>query len=304
VVGDGSFLVEEFIDSITSQLDRVQDALRIKAVNRPLTYALKDMALELKVFVELDPQGKVRFRTSGPNEAGASVVHLGFTTITKPMIEENTISLAASRSPSLEEAGLAPEERLRLERMGVRNVGQLERLQSSAGVQSVARFSAVSVDRLKSALVLNRPRVTDLRPEPPRPEPPRPGPRPERPAPVRPAPAPAPPASVPPPARPRTPSLPPPVAAPPVLKVQPGTRRLYLSGNRLIGEQGPAAVRLNNEPLGVAEADDDRIVIEMPEGHRGGALEVSLPDGTVAAYELSVDGDESWGAWAPDEESS
>jgi hypothetical protein len=301
MVGDGSFLVEEFIDSITSQLDRVQDALRIKAVNRPLTYALKDMSLELKVFVELDPQGKVRFRTSGPNESGASVVQLGFTTITKPMIEENTISLAASRSPSLEEAGLAPDERLRLERMGVRNVAQLERLQSSAGMQSVARFSEVPIDRIKRALVLNRPRVTDVRPEPPRPV---------KPAPpvVKPAPAqPAPPVRVPPPApatRPRTPSLPPRVAAPPVLKVQPGTRRLTLSGNRLIGDDGPAAVRLNNQPLGVAEADDDRIVIEMPEDHQGGALEVSLPDGTVAAYELSVDGDESWGAWAPDEEYS
>jgi hypothetical protein len=254
-------------------------------VNRPLTYALKDMSLELKVFVELDPQGKVRFRTSGPNEAGASVVQLGFTTITKPMIEENTISLAASRSPSLEEAGLAPDERLRLERMGVRNVAQLERLQSSAGVQSVARFAEMPVDRIKRALVLNRPRVTDVRPEPPRPR--------------QPAPAPAPPVRMPPPppvAQPHTPSR------PPVLKVQPGTRRLTLSGNRLIGDDGPAAVRLNNQPLGVAEADDDRIVIEMPEDHRGGALEVSLPDGTVTSYELSVDGGESWGAWAPDEE--
>jgi hypothetical protein len=304
VVGDGSFLVEEFIDSITSQLDRVQDSLRIKAVNRPLTYALKDMSLELKVFVELDPQGKVRFRTSGPNEAGASVVQLGFTTITKPMIEENTVSLAASRSPSLEEAGLAPDERLRLERMGVRNVGQLERLQSSAGVQSVARFSDVPVDRLRSALVLNRPKVTGVRPEPPRPGT-QPGPQPGKPAPpvVRPAPPVRLPSAPQPPVRPRSPVLPP--AAPsPVLKVQPGTRRLTLSGNRLIGDDGPAAVRLNNQPLGVAEADDDRIVIEMPEDHRGGALEVSLPDGTVASFELSVDGDESWGAWAPDEESS
>ncbi|MES1245548.1 MAG: hypothetical protein ABUT39_28340 [Acidobacteriota bacterium] len=306
MAGDGSFLVEEFIDSITSQLDRVQDSLRVKAVNRPLTYALKDMSLELKVFVELDTQGKVRFRTSGPNEAGASVVQLGFTTITKPMIEENTVSLAANRSPSLEEAGLAPDERLRLERMGVRNVGQLERLQSSAGVQSVARLAEVPVDRLRSALVLNRPKVTGVRPLPPQPAPPvvRPAP-PVQPAPPVPRPAPpAPPLRVPAPP-PRTPSLPSrPPAGPPVLKVQPGTRRIALSGNRLIGDDGPASVRLNNQPLGVSEADDDRIVIEMPEDHRGGALEISLPDGTVAAYELSVEDGESWGAWAPDEEYS
>jgi len=307
VVGDGSFLVEEFIDSITSQLDRVQDSLRIKAVNRPLTYALKDMSLELKVFVELDAQGKVRFRTGGPNEAGASVVHLGFTTITKPMIEENTVSLAASRSPTLEEAGLAPEEQLRLERVGVRNMAQLERLQSSTGVQTVARYADMPVDRLKRALVLNRPKVTAVHPTPPRP------------APV-PAPAPRPPQSV--AGKPRMPQPQPPASQPPVLKLKPGTRRLQLSGHRLIGEAGPPKVHLNNQPLGIAEADDDRLVVEIPEDHLGGTLEVRLHDGSVAAYELSVDDGESWGpsagtagtagadghgdawsdGWAPDEE--
>ena len=42
--------------------------MRIKAVNRPLTYALKDLSLELRVFAELDGSGNVRFRTAGPNE--------------------------------------------------------------------------------------------------------------------------------------------------------------------------------------------------------------------------------------------
>jgi len=291
VVGDGSFLVEDFIDSITSQLDQVQDALRIKAVNRPLTYALKDLSLELKVFVEMDVQGKVRFRTSGPNEAGASVVHLGFTTITKPMIEENTVSLATTRSPTLQEAGLAPEERLRLERVGVRNLAQLERLNRSAGVRTVARFAEMPVDRLKRALTLNQPKVTAVRPEPPRPAP-------QPPMPVKPRPV----------VQPVVPRMPGPAAPlpspsrPPVLNLQPGTRRLQLSGNRLLGEDGPATVRLNNRPLGIAEADDDRLVIEMPEDHQGGALEVSLPDGSIAAYELSVD-DGGWSDdWAPEGE--
>ena len=85
--GASSFLVEDFLNSITVQLDRVQDSLRLKAINRPLTYALKDFALDLQVFVELDAHGSVRFRNASANEAGASTVRLGFTTITKPMID-------------------------------------------------------------------------------------------------------------------------------------------------------------------------------------------------------------------------
>ena len=109
--GDSGFLVEEFIDAITTQLDRVQDTLRLKAVNRPLTYALKDLQLDLKVFIDMDREGRVRFRSAGAEDAGASVVHFGFTTITKPMIDENTISMSAARSASLNERVWLPISR-------------------------------------------------------------------------------------------------------------------------------------------------------------------------------------------------
>jgi hypothetical protein len=182
VKGDSAFLVEEFINAITSQLDRVQDMLRMKAQIRPLTYALKDLALELQVFVEMDGEGNVRFRTSGPNETGASTVKLAFTTITKPMIEENTISLAMSRSPLLDELGLGAEEQRRLEQLGVRNAAQLQRLGNSTGSATVARLSGISPERLQNALNQTRPRVTAVRPEkppqtqPPKPPPPKPPP--------------------------------------------------------------------------------------------------------------------------------
>lgn len=163
--GNG-FLVEDFIGSITTQLDRVQDALRIKAVNRPLTYALKELHLDLKVFVDMDPNGQVRLRASGPNEAGASTLAMDFTTITKPMIEENTISLAATRSTPLEKLGLSTEEQLRLERLGVSNLAQLDRLKSSTGVSTVARMADVPLERLRRALQTGTPRLGPVAPTP------------------------------------------------------------------------------------------------------------------------------------------
>ena len=286
MAGDDGFLVEEFINAITSQLDRVQDALRIKAVNRPLTYALKDLTLDLKVFVDMDAQGNVRFRASGANEAGSSVVHLGFTTITKPMIEENTISLATTRSASLEDLGLGPEERQRLERVGVRNLAQLNRLGSSAGVQTISRLSEVSVDRLKHALSQGRPQVHAVRPDPVK-KPPLPMPPSGKETVFKPLPSPAPPR---------------PVVNAPVINVPKGTARLSLKGAHLIGEDGPASIRLNNRVLDVAEADNDSLVVQLASGLESGALEVHLPDGNIVNYELSVsDGDDQW---APEEDES
>src|SRR5215813_174694 len=99
--------MEDFLEAIASQLDRAQDTLAFKAINRPLTYAIRDFSLALQVFVDMDDDGNVRLRPSGPNESGASTMNIGFTTVTAPMIKENTMSLAQTRAPSLQEAGFA-----------------------------------------------------------------------------------------------------------------------------------------------------------------------------------------------------
>lgn len=270
-----SFLVEDFIDAITSQLDRVQDALRIKAVNRPLTYALKDLALELKVFVELDGQGRVRFRTSSPSESGASVVHLAFTTITKPMIEENTVSLAVSRSPSLREAGMDEPEARRLERLGIRNVAELQNLNKSTGTAAVSRLAEISADRLRVALGAGRPRIDVVAPV----KPPAPPIQPPVKPPVKPpAPRPSP-----------KPVIPRPMVPRPKVAVGPATKLEIKGKNLLFGDAEPS-VKLNDRPLSIAEADDEALVVDIPGDAESGALEVTLPDGQVLAWELAVEG--------------
>lgn len=289
-MSEGGFLVEDFIQAITTQLDRVQDALRLKAVNRPLTYALKDLSLELRVFVEMDAEGNVRFRNSGPNETGASVVNLGFTTITKPMIEENTISMAATRSPSLQEMGLSREEQQRLERMGVRNAAQLNALGRNAGLQTVSRFTDLPLDRLRKALGSARPTLGGVQPGPVAPvqQPPR--------TPVKPLPPP-----VQPPKKVTTPGklpvfTPPPAAQPVPVSTQPVRRivlpaktpRLDIRGANLLAFGGEPEARLNGRPVAIRDLDDDRLVLEHADGFENGSLEVTLPDGETVAYELSV----------------
>jgi hypothetical protein len=310
VGSEGSFLVEDFINAITTQLDRVQDALRLKAVNRPLTYALKDIALDLQVFVEVDAQGNVRFRSSGANETGASTIRLGFTTITKPMIEENTISLAMSTGAHLEDMGLDDEEKRRLEQLGVRNAAQLQELRKSTDTKTVARLSGIPVDRLREALALGKPQVTQVVPSPPKPTPKPVSPKPTTP-PVKPQPPvtpkppvaqpgqPKPPVFVPPKQTPPVfvPPKTPPVVKPPVvpkpkpaappIKLPLGTKHLSLLGSNFSG--AAPEVRLNNRPLNIADLEDDYLTVEMPDEAESGALEIILPDGEQMTYELSYE---------------
>jgi hypothetical protein len=254
----GSFLVEDFINSITVQLDKVQDALRLKSLNRPLTYALKDFSLDLQVFVDLDNEGNVRFRNVSPNETGASTVRLGFTTITKPMIEENTISLAVTRSPSLDQLGLQANEQARLQKLGVFNAAQLQNLYHNTGGTAVSRLANLPIGRLQEALRMGKPQVSTVTPS-------------RTPAPVfNPLPQ------------------PPPRTELPVIRVSPDTSHLHLQGANLIGTNGPAKVRFDNLPLEITHAEDDRLAVRLPEPARAGGLEVELPDGETMEYVLEV----------------
>jgi hypothetical protein len=250
--------MEEFLEAIASQLDRAQDALAFKAINRPLTYAIRDFNLALQVFVDMDVEGNVRLRASGPNEAGASTVNIGFTTMTRPMIEENTISLAQTRTPTLVEAGFAPAERRSLERLGVRNTAQLRRLGTSTGASTVARLTSIPVERLRAALQLERSQITTAEPLPIA----RPTPGSNAGEPARPIPSDG------------------------TIRLAPDTAHIHLMGTNLATEHGLPEVHLDGQPVALAEADSDRIVVPVPTDLRSGVLDVTLPGGERHTYEL------------------
>lgn len=298
-----SFLVEDFVESIAAQLDRVQDTLRLKALNRPLTYALKDFSLDLNVFVTMDAEGNVRFRTSAPNEAGASTIKIGFTTITRPMIEENTVELSLTRSPTLEELGLEADERRQLHKLGVRNAAQLDRLYKRTGTATVSRFSGIPLDRLRSAIQFGKPRVDRLRPERPV----------QAPARITPDLTPRVPrhpdsGNLIPPQKDLQPLRPPQTdfqaIVPPRLtkdeqspikladarmtpiRTAPGVDRMRIIGKNLLGAQGLPVISLNYLPLQVLEADDDEMIVALPDTPESGFLQIIIPEGTSMAFDF------------------
>jgi hypothetical protein len=308
MASDDAVLVEDFLEAIASQLDRAQDGLAFKAVNRPLTYAIKDFNLQLQVFVEVDVEGNIRLRSSGPNESGASTMTIAFTTITRPMIQENTISLAATKGPTLDEAGFTPAERQRLERLGVRNTAQLRRLGSSTGASVVSRLSRVPVDRLRAALQVDHPAVTSVKPvlratqpsiggdpDGDASSPVVRGPRPSLRTPPADGPAPAP--SLVEKTR-RAPSL---------VRIGPDASHLQVAGTSLATDDAMPEVRLDGVPLAMSESDWDQIVVAIPLEVESGLLEVELPGGGISHYRIVRDrpstaaaGDEFDGSWPDD----
>jgi len=309
----GAYPIEDFLEAITAQLDQTQDALRLKAVNRPLTFALKEFNVDLKVFVEMDAEGRVTFRPAQPNEAGASTVQVSFTTITRPMIEENTISMEMAQAPNLDELGLGEPDRRQLAKIGVRNAAQLRKLQRDAGEDTLSRHTGVDLGRLRAALDLARPRVDAVTAQPP-PTTAAPGrigagidagaiaPRAPR--------APAAPIQEHPEARDvgatgtgpggiddlgarirrgvggaGAPQVRPPNPARRVT-VAPGASSIRLEGHNLLDGGVQPVARLSGRSLGLIQARGDSVSFALPSEAHEGLLELELPDGTVECFDL------------------
>lgn len=158
-----AFPVEDFVQALIHQLDNVQDALALKVrTGRPLTWALKDLDLQLKVFVSLRPDGVVTLRSAEANEAGASTLNLALSTITRPMVEENTYNYVEDPDArGIEEAeDLSDDQKRRLKWAGVKTVGQLKAVTSHDGSKAVHATTGIPVGDLMAALVASsRPKV-------------------------------------------------------------------------------------------------------------------------------------------------
>lgn len=155
--GDQGVPIEQFIQALQTQLDRAQTAMAIKAENLdlPLTFAVKDLSLELRTHVEV-VRSEVRIRPAGPGDRDASTLHLALTTITRPMIKENAKAMNIDPDePTLKEAvgdQLSDEEQKRLEWAGIHTVSQLRKLANSGAGKEVERVANLPVDRLRQAL--------------------------------------------------------------------------------------------------------------------------------------------------------
>ncbi|WP_349604995.1 hypothetical protein [Cupriavidus sp. DF5525] len=157
-----------FIQSLTEQLDKAQAAMALKArvAKLPLTFAVKDVSLDLRAFVQM-VDDDVFVRPAGPGDTEASTIRLSLTTITRSMVEENAVDFKAEAPEfSLREAmqgQLSDEDQRRLERIGVRTVEQLTELRKTAGADVVARLARMPVNRLQQALLsASAPRVTRI----------------------------------------------------------------------------------------------------------------------------------------------
>lgn len=148
-----SWKLNSFLDSLILELDRAQDTLALKGINRRLTYTVRDLNLELQLFPDFDGRD-LRFTTAGPGESGAAKIAFQLGSITDRQIRETTKDPPSADDIAIDVVDDIDEQtKQELHRIGVTTVNDIERMEKKN--VDMKRVGS-SVDYTKLANIINR----------------------------------------------------------------------------------------------------------------------------------------------------
>jgi hypothetical protein len=153
--GNASWNLESFLDSLIFELDKAQDTLSVKGLNRKLTYTVKDISLDLQIFPEFDGD-TVRFTTAKPGEAGASKVSFQLGSIRDSQIREVTRSPMSKDDISLDDVNIPEPQRKELRRLGIQSAEDLRRTVEEKNVDLEKVNDKMKVDYKGLANLINK----------------------------------------------------------------------------------------------------------------------------------------------------
>ena len=121
--------LEDFIDSLVVELDKTREILAIKAINKPLTYTVKDMSLDVNAFPTYDGD-HIRFITAQSGQQGASKVTIQLGSITDQQVRATTKTVDNKGDITISEVGVDKKTKRQLRKMGVTSVDDLKKIEN------------------------------------------------------------------------------------------------------------------------------------------------------------------------------
>jgi len=158
--------LEDFVDSLVVDLDKTRETLAVKAINKPLSYTVKELALDLNIFPSYDGD-RVKFITAQPGQQGASKVTIQLGSITDQQVRATTKIPGAKNDINIDEIEVDKNTKKQLRKLGVSSVGDLKEIeQKNVDLKKVTDntidYSALANKIQKSRRDQNRPRVNGV----------------------------------------------------------------------------------------------------------------------------------------------
>lgn len=163
---NAAWQLEEFVDSLVVELDKTRETLAVKAINKPLSYSVKELALDLNIFPSYDGD-QVTFVTAQPGQQGASKVTIQLGSITDQQVRATTKVPGVKQDTNLDEIGVDRATRKRLKKLGVNSVEDLREIErKNVDLQKASDneidYRALANQIQKSRRNQNPPKVTAI----------------------------------------------------------------------------------------------------------------------------------------------
>lgn len=120
--------LEDFVDSLVVELDKTRETLAVKAINKPLSYTVKELALDLNIFPSYDGD-QVKFITAQPGQNGASKVTIQLNSITDQQVRATTKVPGAKNDLKIDEIDVDRATKKKLRKLGVSSVDDLKQIE-------------------------------------------------------------------------------------------------------------------------------------------------------------------------------
>jgi hypothetical protein len=122
--------LEAFVDALVIELDKARETLAVKAINKPVSYTVKDMSLDVQAFPSYNGD-EVQFLTAQPGEQGASKMTIQLASITDQQVRNSTKRLASKDDINIDTMpDVDDDTKKTLRKIGVTSVKDLEDLES------------------------------------------------------------------------------------------------------------------------------------------------------------------------------
>jgi hypothetical protein len=121
--------LEDFVDSLVVELDKTRETLAVKAINKPLSYTVRELSLDLNAFATYDGD-EVTFLTAQPGQEGASKVTIQLGTITDQQVRATSKTPASKDDVKLENTDLDKATKKKLRKIGVTSSSDLKTIEN------------------------------------------------------------------------------------------------------------------------------------------------------------------------------
>jgi hypothetical protein len=122
-----AWVLEDFVDSLVVELDKTRETLAVKAINKPLSYTVKEVALDLNIFPSYDGD-EVKFITAQPGQQGASKVTIQLGSITDQQVRATSKVPTGKSDIKIDEIPVDKTTKKKLRKFGITSVDDLKQV--------------------------------------------------------------------------------------------------------------------------------------------------------------------------------